>query len=311
MKRSALALGASVVALALGAGPAQAAPEATQSVDDTTGAAQVGAVAVNAPVRVASDGDSQAAGAATAAPQTTSDSSGGAQVSSVDANAPVRVLSDGDDSGSAGSGAGSAGDQSTGESQGSAQVGSPGVNAPVRVASDGDSAAAEASAATTDGSQTVGDSSGAAQVGSPRLFAPVTVLGDAQSPGSGGSDVADEVGELLGTLPGDEPGGAGSSTIGTIASLVFGGAAGAGSPTPQQTGSLRNPGSAPYRRPVVNLFSGGAPLPGDGGAGSEVGDVSTLAVAGGDLPLTGAGVIALIGMGLSLLSSGAALRRAP
>ena len=71
MKRSVLALGASVLALALGAGPAQAAPGATQSVDDTTGAAQVGAVAVNAPVRVASDGDSQSAGAAAAAPQTT------------------------------------------------------------------------------------------------------------------------------------------------------------------------------------------------------------------------------------------------
>jgi hypothetical protein len=62
---------------------------------------------------------------------------------------------------------------------------------------------------------------------------------------------------------------------------------------------------------VVNLYSGGAPLPGDGGAGSDVGDVSTLGAAGGALPLTGAGLVALIGMGLSLLSSGAVLRRIP
>jgi hypothetical protein len=73
MKRSVVALGASVLALALGAGPAEAVPGATQSVEDTTGAAQVGEVAVSAPVRVASDGDSQSAGVAAAAPQTTSD----------------------------------------------------------------------------------------------------------------------------------------------------------------------------------------------------------------------------------------------
>ena len=77
MKRSALALGASVLALALTAGPAAAEPGAGQTVDDTTGAAQVGAVAVDAPVRVASDGDSTTAGASAGGPQTTGDSTGG------------------------------------------------------------------------------------------------------------------------------------------------------------------------------------------------------------------------------------------
>ncbi len=313
MKRSSLALGTSVLALALGAGPAQAEAGATQSVDDTTGAAQVGAVAVDAPVRVASDGDSQSAGAAIAAPQTTTDSTGGAQVSSVEANAPVRVLSDGDDSGSAGSGAGggSAGDQSTGGSQASAQVGSPGVAAPVRVADDGDTTSGADSAGATGGSQTVGDSSGAAQVGSPRLFAPVRVLGGGQTPGDDGSGLDDDVGELLGRLEGDLLGGGqlgGDDTIGSIASMLLGGGDG---PTPQQTRGLRDRGAAPYTRPVVDLYSGGAPIPGDGGPGSDVGDVSTLGAAGGTLPLTGAGFVALLGMGLSLLSAGAALRRIP
>ena len=60
MRRSAIALGASVLALALTAGPAVAEPGVAQTVDDTAGAAQVGAVAVNAPVRVASDGNGDA-----------------------------------------------------------------------------------------------------------------------------------------------------------------------------------------------------------------------------------------------------------
>jgi hypothetical protein len=289
MKRNAVALGASVLALALGAGPAQAAPGATQSVDDTTGAAQVGAVAVNAPVRVASDGDDQAAGATTAGPQTTADSTGGAQVSSVAASAPVRVLSDGDDPapasghGSAASGA----DQSTDDSAAGAQVGSPGVDAPVRVASDGGAAGAPGdTAGTAAGPQTVRDTSGAAQVGSPRAFAPVRVLSGDQS---GGDD----------------------STVEAIASELVGDDAGdAGRSTPQETRGLRDD-SEPYARPVVDLApGGGADDLGDGGSGSEVGDVSTAGADAGTLPLTGTGLAALVGMGMSLLSGGAALRRA-
>jgi hypothetical protein len=262
-------------------------------------------------VRVLSDGDDSAgSGGGSAGDQSTGDSQGSAQVGSPGVSAPVRVASDGDNT-AAGEPAG-APEQSAGDSSGSAQVGSPGVAAPVRVASDGDASTADDSAGVTGGPQTVGDSSGTAQVGSPRLFAPVRVLGDAQSPGTGGSDVGDEVGALLGTLRGDEPGGDGSWIVGTIASLLLGDAAGGGGgPTPQGTRGLRDRGPVPYDRPVVNLYSGGAPLPGDGGAGSDVGDVSTLGAAGGALPLTGVGLVALIGMGLSLLSSGAVLRRIP
>src|SRR5215208_3287710 len=103
MKRSALALGASVLALALTAGPAAAEPGVGQTVDDSTAGAQVGAVSVDAPVRVASDGDSSTAGASAGGAQTTGESTGAVQVTSVDANAPVRVLSDGNDAEAAGS----------------------------------------------------------------------------------------------------------------------------------------------------------------------------------------------------------------
>ena len=116
MRRNVISLGASVIALALAAGPASAASDAIQAVDDSAGTAQVGPVAVDAPVRVLSDGESAATGVSAGAPQTTNESTGAAQVGAVEANAPVRVLSDGDDSGSAGSA--SAPDQSTSDSTG-------------------------------------------------------------------------------------------------------------------------------------------------------------------------------------------------
>jgi hypothetical protein len=123
-----------------------------------------------------------------------------------------------------------------------------------------------------------GGDSGSA--GSSRLFAPVRALG------------------------GDVPGGDELSTVATIASRVLGG----GGPTPARTRGLRDRPPAPYTRPVISLYSGGAPLPGEGGPGSDVGDLSTLD-ARGTLAFTGAGLVALVGMGLALLSSGAALRR--
>ncbi len=58
MRRSANALWATLFALALTAGPA-AAQDAPQTVDDSALGAQVGPVQVNAPVRVASDGNSE------------------------------------------------------------------------------------------------------------------------------------------------------------------------------------------------------------------------------------------------------------
>ena len=60
MKRSALALGASTLALALSAGPAGAVPGVNQTVNDSDLTAQVGSVNINAPIRVGSDGDNSA-----------------------------------------------------------------------------------------------------------------------------------------------------------------------------------------------------------------------------------------------------------
>ena len=61
-----------------------------------------------------------------------------AQVGSAGVNAPVRVASDGDD-GAAGSGSsGTTGDQTAAGSTGTAQIGSPSVSTPIRVVSEGD-----------------------------------------------------------------------------------------------------------------------------------------------------------------------------
>jgi hypothetical protein len=61
MRRTSSVLGAALATLALAATPAWAATPA-QSTDDSTGAAQVGPVGVNAPVRVLSKGDDEPAG---------------------------------------------------------------------------------------------------------------------------------------------------------------------------------------------------------------------------------------------------------
>src|SRR5918992_3919854 len=98
MQRSALALGASILALALTAGPAGAQSGGPQTVTDSNGAAQVGPAEVNAPIRVLSDGNNESpdAGASVGAPQTTTDSEASAQTGPAEVNAPVRVLSDGE-----------------------------------------------------------------------------------------------------------------------------------------------------------------------------------------------------------------------
>jgi hypothetical protein len=96
MRRTASVLGSALVTLALAGSPAWASPPA-QSTENSTGAAQVGPVGVDAPVRIASDGDNQGAAQATGGSQSVDDSTGTAQVGPAEANAPVRVLSDGDD----------------------------------------------------------------------------------------------------------------------------------------------------------------------------------------------------------------------
>jgi hypothetical protein len=70
MRRSALALGATVMALALTTGPAAAQSGGEQTVTGSTGAAQAGPTEVNAPIRVASDGNDPAPSATVGAPQT-------------------------------------------------------------------------------------------------------------------------------------------------------------------------------------------------------------------------------------------------
>ncbi len=95
MRRTASVLGSALVTLALAASPAWAGTPA-QSTKDSTLAAQVGPVDVDAPVRIASDGDNQGAAQAKGGSQGIDDSTGAAQVGPVEANAPVRVLSDGE-----------------------------------------------------------------------------------------------------------------------------------------------------------------------------------------------------------------------
>jgi hypothetical protein len=95
MRRTASVLGSALVTLALTGSPAWAGPPA-QSTENSTGAAQVGPVDVDAPVRIASDGDNQGAAQGKGGSQGIDDSTGAAQVGPVGANAPVRVLSDGD-----------------------------------------------------------------------------------------------------------------------------------------------------------------------------------------------------------------------
>ena len=107
MNRSAIALGASALVLALSAGPANALPAVNQQVNDSALTAQVGSVDVNAPVRVASDGDNGSPATSGGGTQSTNDSIGTGQVGSVRVNAPVRVLSDGDNTAPGASGGGS------------------------------------------------------------------------------------------------------------------------------------------------------------------------------------------------------------
>jgi hypothetical protein len=342
MRHSALALGASVIALALTAGPAAADPGVGQTVEGSTGAAQIGAVAVDAPVRVASDGGNATTGASVGGPQTTGDSTGSAQVTSVDASAPIRVLSDGDDTQGAGSAGGTqttgdsdgsaqvgavdadapvrlasdgdntsdagsgstAPEQSVGDSSGSAQAGSPSVSAPVRAFSDGDNTTTGDAGSLTAGPQTVDGSTGSAQVGAPALFAPVRVLsgGTAPADDSGSPDVGDAAGDLLGELVGSPLDGGGADAVATLATVLAPAPQGGGSPSPEEMRTLLD-GADPG--PAIRFASGGI------GDSSSAAEVHTLGVSASSLPLTGFGFMASALMGLGLFSTGLGLRLVP
>src|SRR5919109_111209 len=141
MRRTASVLGSALAILALAGTPAWAATPA-QSTDNSTAAAQVGPVDVDAPVRIASDGDNEAAASeGSAAGQSTTGSEAAAQVGPVDVDAPVRIASDGDDRGEARATGGS---QGVDDSTGAAQVGPVGASAPVRVLSKGNDGTAGA-----------------------------------------------------------------------------------------------------------------------------------------------------------------------
>jgi hypothetical protein len=343
MKRSALALGASVLALALTAGPAAADPGVGQVVGDSTAAAQVGAVSVDAPVRVLSDGDSATTGASTGGPQTTTETTGGAQVTSADVNAPVRVLSDGDD---AEVGASAGGDETTADSTGSAQVGATDVDAPVRVASDGDNAS-DTGAETSGPEQSAADSTGSAQVGSPSAAAPVRVFSDGDNSTSdagagltaGNQRTGDSTGTAQvgspalfapvrvltggipggGTTPGDEPALPDpEGLLGELEGLLLGNPSGGGdvvaAPAAAAPGA-DSPG-APSPEELNRLLDGSDPdpaiafVPDDGGSAAG-GEAGVLGVAAESLPVTGSDVARMVALALMMLSSGLALRLVP
>jgi hypothetical protein len=71
---------------------------------------------------------------------------------------------------------------------------------------------------------------------------------------------------------------------------------------PGETHTLLAPGSSPDPRQAVQLTAGD----GQGPGGTQF---AALVGAGGTLPYTGAGILALLGLGMSLLSGGSALRR--
>jgi hypothetical protein len=160
-------------------------------------------------------------------------------------DAPVRVASDGDNSSDAGRGT-AAPEQSVDDSPGSAQAGSPKVAAPVRVLSDGDNSTEDADAGAAAGPQAVGDSSGSTQVGSASLFAPVRVLSGGPGSGdeSDPDDAGDLAEELLGELLGSPSGGGGDVIATTSALAPTTGGGGSGSPSPEELSRLRD-GSDP------------------------------------------------------------------
>src|SRR5687768_9652346 len=98
MKASAMALGMSVLALALPGTAAADKDGAAQSTSRSVGSAQVGSANVSAPARVASPGSNSSSASGGSSSQATSRSVGSAQVGSASASAPVRVASPGGNS---------------------------------------------------------------------------------------------------------------------------------------------------------------------------------------------------------------------
>jgi hypothetical protein len=187
MRHSAIALGASVLALALQAAPA---------------AAQVGTVQVDAPVRVLSDGGNAEPAGVTGAPQDSGDSTASGQVGAADVNAPVRVLSDGDNAGGETSQPAAGGtEQAADDTNGSAQVEPANVSAPIRVLSEGDDKVTATAADTSPSNPSTGNDGGAG--------------GTVPAVGGAPGDTTPAVDELpaLDPVTEDEPGGGDGGTL--------------------------------------------------------------------------------------------------
>lgn len=125
MRRSALALGGTVMALALTAGSAAAQSVGGQAVTGLTGAAHAGPTPVAPPVPLPTGADLTGGGSA------------GAQAGPAGENVPIPVGSDGHDATTSGSGPT---DQSPSDPGGAAQVGPAETNAPAGAPSDGGTA---------------------------------------------------------------------------------------------------------------------------------------------------------------------------
>jgi hypothetical protein len=289
MRRSSLALGASMITLALTGGDAMAQTPAQDVVGSVAGV-QVTAVEVEAPVRVLSPGDAAAPAPAPAAePQAATESTGAVQVAGVQVKAPVRVASRGDDDAApAPAGPEPAAQAATG-STGAVQAKAVTVRAPVRVLSRGDDEApAEPAPAQAGGTnaQEVEDSVGALQVAAPAVTAPLRILspGDdtttpaAETPTSPGTTTG------VGVTPPVQP-------LGAIPAVAVPTGSGAG-----------GPGDGP---------DGGATASPDGPAhvadAYDEAPVATLTRAAGELPFTGLATLLLGCAGAASLVGGVLL----
>jgi hypothetical protein len=290
MKRSAIALSASVLALAFHAAPAAAQTgDPGQQIGDSIGAAQVGTVQADVPVRVLSDGDNAEPAGVTATPQDSGDSTAAGQVGSADVNAPVRVLSDGENA-AGGGGSSPAPTQDATDSTGAAQAGPVDVDAPVRVLSDGDNAGDGGDSAAPGGTeQTADGSTGGAQIEPADVSAPIRVLSD----GDDGTTAT-----TADTSPnGDTPAGGDGTTGDTVPAIGGGDPADDTAPAVDQL-------------PALDPVAEAEPGNGDGGTLPDGGELLPIAagdVAGdtaSELPLTGLAVASLVLTGMALIAGG-------
>jgi hypothetical protein len=289
-----------------------------QSVDDSIFTAQVGALELFLPIRLASDGDNEWSGGSAGSAggsQTTTESVGTAQIGSVDADLPVRVASDGDNEAAAAAGS-AGGSQTTTESILTAQIGSVDADLPVRVASDGDNEAATAAGSAGE-SQTTTESILTAQIGSVDANLPVRVAsdGDNESTGSAGSaggsqTTTDSIGTVqIGSGQAGAPGGGLAETVTPLAEVA---SIPSGVPAGQEVTALggehTDSGGDSPGTTVPALDRLADPEPTElVAAVAQPADSPMASSQDGTLPFTGAGLAILL-VGLAFAASGFALR---